>query len=124
MGKGMRAGKVPKIEKDLKKISRVYQRYEEEERKRFIASVRAELEEEVTQTISYYHNLDMIAVMFALRDEFGFGKSRLIRTMKKSIEHAERMQRDNADVDEMLGILNEETGIREDELTWQFEVEV
>lgn len=124
MGKGMQAGRAPKLDKDLKKAAQAYRRYEEKERKRLVDAVRVELEEEVTQTISYYHNLDMIAVMFALRDEFGFGKSRLLRTMKKSIEHVERMQRDRADVDVMLGILNEETGIREEELTWETEVEI
>ena len=54
----------------------------------------------------------MIAVMLALRDEFGFGRSRLIRTMKKTMDHSERMLEDHADVDDMLEILKVETGLR------------
>ena len=66
----------------------------------------------------------MIAVMLALRDEYGFGKGRLIRTMKKAMDHAERMLLDRVDVDEMLAVLKEETGLREEELVWDVEVEV
>lgn len=129
MGRGMRAGKKPKnsitiTHDDLKKLERVARKYEQEERKRILEAMKDALAEEVEKALSYRHNIDMIAVTFALRDEYGFGKSRLIRALKKADAHAERMILDGVDVDEMLGILKDETGLREDELIWDMEVEV
>lgn len=121
MGKGMKAGKPSK---EVKIISRAVRQYQEEQRRELITAVKAEIEDEVSERIIYCHNIDMIGVMFALRDEFGFGKSRLIRAVKRATEHSERMLRDKADVDEMLELLDEETGIKEDDLVWQIEVEV
>ena len=121
MGRGMKAGKV---QKSTRKIANAIRQHEVEEQKRFINQVRLELEEAVSDTLSYHHNLDMIGVMFALRDEFGFGKNRLLRAIRKSCEHSERMLRDGASVDEMLTILQDETGICEEELTWDIEIEI
>lgn len=123
MGKGMKAGRAPRLEKDLKKISRFVRQYEAEERKRLVDLARSDLEKDIEQTLSYHHNIDMIALMFALRDEFSFGRSRLIRAVRRTAEHAERMILDKADVDEMLQLLKDETGICEEDLTWDEEIE-
>lgn len=117
MGKGMRAGRLSKIEKTIRK-------HEIEEQQKFVNSLRANLEEAVSDTLAYHHNLDMIAVMFALRDEFGFGKGRILRVIRRSCEHAERMIADRANVDDMLDILKGETGICEDDLMWEVKLEV
>lgn len=124
MGRGMRAGKPPKAEKDLKRLERLFDWYAPQAEKRMAELAKESLTEDIVQELTYRHNIDMIAVMLALRDEFGFGKSRIIRLMKKTMDHAERMLLDRADVDEMLGILKEETGLREDELVWDVEVEL
>lgn len=124
MGKGMRAGKIPKADKDLRKLERLVGRYAEQAEKRIVRTAKDSLAEEITEELMYRHNIDMIAVMLALRDEYGFGKGRLIRTMKKAMDHAERMLLDRVDVDEMLAVLKEETGLREEELVWDVEVEV
>lgn len=124
MGKGMRAGKIPKEDKDLRKLERLVGRYAEQAEKRIVRTAKDSLAEEITEELMYRHNIDMIAVMLALRDEYGFGKGRLIRTMKKAMDHAERMLLDRVDVDEMLEVLKEETGLREKELVWDVEVEV
>ncbi len=129
MGRGMKAGRKPKnsitiTQEDLKHLERVARKYEQEERKRILDSMKDALAEEVGKALSYRHNIDMIAVMFALRDEYGFGKSRLIRAIKTASAHAERMILDDADLDEMLEVLKTETGISEDELIWDFEVEM
>ena len=124
MGKGMRAGKIPKEDKDLRKLERLVGRYAEQAEKRIVRTAKDSLAEEITEELMYRHNIDMIAVMLALRDEFSFGRSRLIRTMKKAMDHAERMLEDHADVDEMLEVIKSETGLREEELVWDVEVEV
>ena len=124
MGKGIKAGKPPKAEKDLKRLERLFDWYAPQAEKRMAERAKESLTEDIVQELTYRHNIDAIAFMFALRDEFGFGRTRLIRTMKKYIDHAERMLLDRADVDEMLRILKDETGLREDELIWDVEVEV
>ena len=124
MGRGMRAGKPPKAEKDLKKLERLFDWYAPQAERQMVRRAKDSLAEEIEQELTYRHNIDAIAFMFALRDEFGFARNRLIRTMKKYMDHAERMLLDRADVDEMLGILKDETGLREDELIWDVEVEV
>lgn len=121
MGRGMRAGKIPK---ERKKIEKAIRAREMDQQQKFVDSLRMNLEEAVSDTLAYHHNLDMIAMMFALHDEFGFGRSRLIRAIRKTCEHAERMLVDRADVDEMLEILKGETGIREEELTWDIKFEI
>jgi len=123
MGKGMRAGRIPKADKDMRKLERAVDEYAQRVEKRIVKSAKDSLADEIIEELTYRHNVDMIAVMFALRDEFGFGRARLVRTMKKTMDHAERMLEDHADVDAMLEILKEETGLREDELIWDVEVE-
>lgn len=123
MGKGMRAGRIPKADKDMRKLERAFDEYAQRVEKRIVKSAKDSLADEIIEELTYRHNVDMIAVMFALRDEFGFGRARLVRTMKKTMDHAERMLEDHADVDAMLEILKEETGLREDELIWDVEVE-
>ena len=65
-----------------------------------------------------------IAFFSVLHDEFGFGKRRLIRAIKKTTEHAEEMLEARVDLDEALAILKDETGIREDELSWDIDIEI
>ena len=89
-----------------------------------MASVRQDLADEISAMLDYQHNIDMIGVLFGLRDEFGFGRTRLIRAIRRACDHAERMKRDHADVDEMLDILKAETGIEDDDLTWDVEIEI
>lgn len=124
MGRGMRAGRPTQKDRTLKKIERFVREYEAEERKRLVDYARADLEKDIKDTLSYQHNVEMIAVMFALRDEFGFGKRRLIRAIKKTTEHAEEMLEARVDLDEALAILKDETGIREDELSWDIDIEI
>lgn len=123
MGKGMRAGRIPKADKDMRKLERAVNLYAQQVEKRIVKNAKDSIADDIVEELTYRHNIDMIAVMLALRDEFGFGRSRLIRTMKKTMDHAERMLEDHADVDAMLEILKEETGLREDELIWDVEVE-
>ena len=107
----------------MRKLERAVDEYAQRVEKRIVKSAKDSLADEIIEELTYRHNVDMIAVMFALRDEFGFGRARLVRTMKKTMDHAERMLEDHADVDAMLEILKEETGLREDELIWDVEVE-
>ena len=123
MGKGMRAGRIPKAEKDMRKLERAVDEYAQRVEKRIVRNAKDSIADDIIEELTYRHNIDMIAVMLALRDEFGFGRSRLIRTMKKTMDHAERMLEDHADVDEMLEVIRSETGLREDELIWDVEVE-
>lgn len=121
MGKGMTAGRLSKKEKTVKRLK---EKIRDADRKQFIEAVMAEVEDQMSAKISYHHNIDMIGVMFALRDEFGFGRGRLIRAIRKSCDHATRMMIDHADVDEMLMILREETGLTEEDMTWNVEIEI
>ena len=122
MGRGIKAGKKSKDLKTRQKIKRLIRTYEAEERKKFVNNVRANISDEITETIMYQHNIDMLSVMFALRDEFNFGKNRLIRTIKKASSHAEFMHREKVSVDEMLAILEEETGVSEEDLIFKDEI--
>ena len=124
MGKGMRAGRDSKAEKKKKAIVRALQRDEEAERKRLVRAAGAELKEDFERTLSYHHNVAMIAEMFALRDEFCFGKKRLLRVIAKTAEHKKRMLKDQVDIDEMLEILKKETGIRKEEIEGDDEIEI
>lgn len=119
MGKGMRAGRLPKSEKNLKRFEKVIDEYASRAEKEITARARENLAEEVTDEILYRHNIDMVAIMLALKDEFGFGKVRIMRVMKRAISHADRMLLDRSELDDMLKILREETGIREDDLVWE-----
>jgi len=123
MGKGMRAGRIPKADKDMRKLERAVNLYAQQVEKRIVKNAKDSIADDIVEELTYRHNIDMIAVMLALRDEFGFGRSRLIRTMKKTMDHSERMLEDHADVDDMLEILKVETGLTEGELIWDVEVE-
>lgn len=117
MGRGIKAGKKKKIDKKIRNIMEARTAYEKQ---KIVDSVTNDM----TELIMYQHNIDMIAVMFALRDEFQFGKSRLIRVLKRASEHADNMFVNKMDVDEMLAILEEETGVKEEDLIFTHEVEV
>lgn len=120
MGKGMRAGRLPKKERKIREIKS--ELLEVKKRTEFVNSVREDLEAEVLRLLTYNHNLDMLSVMFALRDMFGFGKDRLLRTMEKACQHQNQMAESKADINEMLEIIRSETGIAPDELVFEVEV--
>lgn len=122
MGRGMKAGKLPKEKRDMRRMELAVDEYAKRVEKRIVRSAKDSLADEITEELTYRHNIDMISIMFALRDEFGFGRSRLIRTLKKSIEHADRMLEDHADIEEMLEIVKKETGLTEEDLIWSEEV--
>lgn len=122
MGRGMKAGKLPKEKRDMRRMELAVDEYAKRVEKRIVRSAKDSLADEITEELTYRHNIDMISIMFALRDEFGFGRSRLIRTLKKSIEHADRMLEDRADIEEMLEIVKKETGLTEEDLIWSEEV--
>ncbi len=122
MGRGMKAGKMTDDQKRKRQIKKQIRIYETEEREKLVKQVKEDIAQEVTEHIMYHHNIDMLSVMFALRDEFKFGKDRIVRTIKKAAEHADYMYREKADVDEMLKILKEETGVIEDDLIFDKEV--
>ncbi len=120
-GNGRKAGK--KKDKDQFKLRsdiRLYTSTEQEIKSR--NALNKALYDRVMETILYQHNIDMLAVLFALRDEFKFGKERLIRTLKKASAHADTMFRNKVSVDEMLDILEKETGVTEDDLSFKNEV--
>ena len=122
MGRGIKAGKKSKDLKNRQRIKQQIRTYESEERAAFIEKVRRDIADEVTETIMYHHNIDILSVMFALRDEFKFGKDRIIRTVKKAAAHADVMYREKASVDDMLALLEEETGLIEEDLIFEEEV--
>lgn len=122
MGRGMKAGRLQKEKRDMRRMERAVDEYAKRVEKRIVRSAKDSLADEITEELTYRHNIDMISIMFALRDEFGFGRSRLIRTLKKSIEHADRMLEDHADIEEMLEIVKKETGLTEGDLIWSEEV--
>lgn len=122
MGRGMKAGKLPKEKRDMRRMELAVDEYAKRVEKRIVRSAKDSLADEITEELTYRHNIDMISIMFALRDEFGFGRSRLIRTLKKSIEHADRMLEDHADIEEMLEIVKKETGLTEEDLIWSEKV--
>lgn len=124
MGRGIKAGKKSKDVKLASRIKKQIRIYETEEREAFVKQVREDIAKEVTESIMYHHNIDMLSVMFALRDEFKFGKDRIIRVIKKAAAHADYMYREKMDVDELLAILEEETGVAEDDLIFDEEVPV
>lgn len=117
MGRGIKAGKTKKKKSGLDLSLRLDQ-------ERLANDINEAIKGEVTEMIMYQHNIDMLAVMFALRDEFKFGKDRLIRTLKKASEHATNMFHEGVSVDEMLVILEEETGVTETDLVFKPEVGV
>ncbi len=121
MGRGIKAGKKSKDLKNRQRIKQQIRTYESEERAAFIEKVRRDIADEVTETIMYHHNIDILSVMFALRDEFKFGKDRIIRTVKKAAAHADVMYREKASVDDMLALLEEETGLIEEDLIFEEE---
>lgn len=123
MGRGMKAGKLQKEKRDMRRMELAVDEYAKRVEKRIVRSAKDSLADEITEELTYRHNIDMISIMFALRDEFGFGRSRLIRTLKKSIEHADRMLEDHADIEEMLEIVKKETGLTEEDLIWSEEEE-
>lgn len=122
MGRGIKAGKKSKDLKNRQRIKQQIRTYESEERAAFIEKVRRDIADEVTETIMYHHNIDILSVMFALRDEFKFGKDRIIRTVKKAAAHADVMYREKVSVDDMLALLEEETGLIEEDLIFEEEV--
>ena len=117
MGKNMKAGKIPKSEKNLRRFEKVMDGYASQAE--IMDRARENLAEEVANEIMYRHNIDMISVMLALKDEFRFGKVRIMRVLRRATSHAERMLLDRAEVDSMLKILEEETGILENDLVWE-----
>lgn len=122
----MRAGK-PKTKERLgtmvrNAVKNELRIYESKERERTIREIKEQVADEFTELVLYQHNVDMLSVLFALRDEFKFGKERLIRTLKKASEHADNMYREQVSVDDMLAILEEETGVTEADLTFKTEV--
>lgn len=119
MGKNMKAGKRPKSEKNIRRLEKVMDEYALQAEKEITDRARENLKDEVANEIMYRHNIDMISVMLALKDEFRFGKVRIVRVLRRATSHAERMLLDRAEVDEMLRILEEETGIQENELVWE-----
>lgn len=121
MGRGIKAGKKSKDLKNRQRIKQQIRTYESEERAAFIEKVRRDIADEVTETIMYHHNIDILSVMFALRDEFKFGKDRIIRTVKKAAAHADVMYREKVSVDDMLALLEEETGLIEEDLIFEEE---
>ena len=122
MGRGIKAGKKSKDLKNRQRIKQQIRTYESEERAAFIEKVKKDIADEVTETIMYHHNIDILSVMFALRDEFKFGKDRIIRTVKKAAAHADVMYREKVSVDDMLALLEEETGLIEEDLIFEEEV--
>ena len=119
MGKGMKAGRKSKNTFQLRNDIRMYNSTEREIE---MNRIKKEVSDQFVDILMYQHNIDMLAVLFALRDEFKFGKDRLIRTMKKASEHADTMFRNNNSVDEMLDILSKETGVGEKDLVFKTEV--
>lgn len=121
MGRGIKAGKKKKLDK---KIREVVDAHSEFEKRRLVEEIKDDVTREMTDLIMYQHNIDVLAMMFALRDEFGFGKERLIRTLKRASSHSDNMFVNKMNVDEMLDILETETGIKEDDLVFTHEIEV
>ena len=122
MGRGIKAGK-PKKKSSSRLRSLVRDIYETKERERVIREIKEQVTDEFTEMIMYQHNIDMLSVLFALRDEFKFGRDRLVRTLKKASEHAENMYREEVSVDDMLDILEKETGVTETDLVFEKVVE-
>lgn len=120
MGRGIKAGRKTKkrvLDLEPRKESAI-------DRETMVRDVKRQVADDVTEMILYQHNIDMLSVLFALRDEFKFGKDRLIRTLKKASEHADNMYHEKVSVDDMLDVLKEETGVTEADLTFSKEVEV
>ena len=121
MGRGIKAGKKKKLDK---KIREVVDAHSEFEKRRLVEEIKDDVTREMTDLIMYQHNIDVLAMMFALRDEFGFGRERLIRTLKRASSHSDNMFVNKMNVDEMLDILETETGIKEDDLVFTHEIGV
>lgn len=116
MGKGMKAGG-----KKAKKSFNLHV-YESTQREIEFNHIKKDLVDQFTDVLMYQHNIDMLSVLFALRDEFKFGKDRLIRTLKKASAHADTMFINGDSVDEMLDILKQETGLTEGDLVFKHEI--
>ena len=120
MGKGMKAaGKKAKKSFNLRKDIHVY---ESTQRKIELNRIKKDMVDQFTDVLMYQHNIDMLSVLFALRDEFKFGKDRLVRTLKKASMHADTMFLNGDSVDEMLDILKQETGVTEKDLVFRNEI--
>lgn len=111
MGRKMTAGRP-------NKTRRAVRQWEIRERDKIIAEAKKNLTEDIEQTIMDRHNRIMLACMFAIRDELGYGKVRLIRIFKKINDHFEAILEEGKPIDELLDILEKETGLKEEDLVW------
>ncbi len=126
MGKGMLAGKNRKSKSREKEIS--YRQSiptpttTEVDNDRFMYNVRARVQNELTLSLAYQHNIDMLSFLLALRDEFSFGKQRLLRVLEKASKHAEYAFTHNMTTEDLIEVLHEETGLTSKDLTFEVDL--
>lgn len=93
--------------------------YTEIDKNRFINDVRARVQNELTLNLAYQHNIDMLSFLLALRDEFSFGKSRLLRVLERASKHAEYAFVHNMTTEDLIEVLEEETGLTAKDITFE-----
>ena len=109
----MKAGKLPLHERRARSVIR---EWEEKERDKIVAEAKKMLSDEVNEVIANRHNAIVMAVLFALRSELGFGKKRLLRLIRKIDENTDVIIDGKRGLDDLLAELERETGITEDDL--------
>lgn len=122
MGRGMiaRKTKKSKIRTSKKKSLNIQSNnYTEINTTQFLNNVRTRVQNELAISLTYQHNIDMLSFLLALRDEFSFGKQRLLRVLEKASKHAEYAFTHNMTTEDLIQILEEETGLTSKDLTFE-----
>ena len=115
-----RKTKKPKIKTSKKKSSSIQSNnYTEINTTQFLNNVRTRVQNELAISLTYQHNIDMLSFLLALRDEFSFGKQRLLRVLGKASKHAEYAFTHNMTTEDLIQILEEETGLTSKDLTFE-----
>ena len=120
MGRGMIAKK-PKKRSATKNQSTKSSTaiYTEIDKNQFINNVRSRVQNELAISLAYQHNIDMLSFLLALRDEFSFGKSRLLRVLARASKHAEYAFTHNMTTEDLIAVLEEETGLTAKDITFE-----
>ena len=115
-----RKTKKSKIKTSKKKSSNIQSNdYTEINTTQFLSNVRTRVQNELATSLAYQHNIDMLSFLLALRDEFSFGKQRLLRVLAKASKHAEYAFTHNMTTEDLIQILEEETGLTSEDLTFE-----
>lgn len=123
MGRGMIAGKQKKLKVTSNRKNSVNfqntSNYTEINTTQFLSNVRTRVQNELAISLTYQHNVDMLSFLLALRDEFSFGKQRLIRVLNQASKHAEYAFTHNMTTEDLIQILGEETGLTSEDITFE-----